>query len=72
MRDYMDMRATPPNRVTSPTWGSLPPCKQVHRDAFPGIYILLTKKRSEDLSSVVVSAVVVVDRFSDQRCRLLT
>ena len=41
----MDRRATPPNRVTSPTWGSLPPCKQVHRDAFPGIYILLTKNR---------------------------
>ena len=31
-------------------WSSLPPCKQVHRDAFPGIYILLTKNRSEDLS----------------------
>ena len=47
----MDRRATPPNRVTSPTWGSLPPCKQVHRDAFPGIFIPLTKDRSEDLSS---------------------
>ena len=51
MRDYMDRRATPPNRVTSPTWGPLPPCKQVHRDAFPGIFIPLTKNRSEDLSS---------------------
>ena len=47
----MDRRATPPNRVTSPTWGPLPPCKQVHRDAFPGIFIPLTKNRSEDLSS---------------------
>ena len=28
MRDYMDRRATPPKRVTSPTWGPLPPCKQ--------------------------------------------
>ena len=28
MRDYMDRRVTPPKRVTSPTWGSRPPCKQ--------------------------------------------
>ena len=28
MRDYMDKRDTPPKRVNSPTWGSLPPCKQ--------------------------------------------
>ena len=29
MRDYMDKRVTPPKRVTSPTWGPPPPCKQV-------------------------------------------
>ena len=28
MRDYMDRRVTPPKRVTSPSWGPLPPCKQ--------------------------------------------
>ena len=28
MRYYMDRRFTPPKRVTSPTWGSPPPCKQ--------------------------------------------
>ena len=28
-RDYMDKRVTPPKRVTSPTWGPPPPCKQV-------------------------------------------
>ena len=28
MRDYMDRRVTPPKRVTSPTWGLPPPCKQ--------------------------------------------
>ena len=28
MRDYMDRRVTPPKRVTSLTWGPLPPCKQ--------------------------------------------
>ena len=27
MRDYMDKRDTPPKRVTSPIWGSVPPCK---------------------------------------------
>ena len=28
MRDYMDMRVTPPKRVTTPTWDPQPPCKQ--------------------------------------------
>ena len=28
MRYYMDRRVTPPKRVTSPTWGTPPPCKQ--------------------------------------------
>ena len=28
MRDYMDRRATPPKRVTSPISGTPPPCKQ--------------------------------------------
>ena len=27
-RDCMDRRVTPPSRVTSPTWGPPPPCKQ--------------------------------------------
>ena len=29
IRDYMNRRVTPPKRVTSPTWGLLPLCKQV-------------------------------------------
>ena len=28
MRDHMDRLVTTPNQVTSPTWGSPPPCKQ--------------------------------------------
>ena len=28
MRDCMDRRVTPPTRVTSPTWGPPPSCKQ--------------------------------------------
>ena len=28
MRGYMDRPVTPPERVTSPTWGPPPPCKQ--------------------------------------------
>ena len=28
MRNYMDRRVTPPKRVSSPTWGPSPPCKQ--------------------------------------------
>ena len=31
MKDYMDRRVTPPERVASPTWGSPPPYKQVLR-----------------------------------------
>ena len=60
----MDRRTTPPNRVTSPTWGSLPPCKQVHRDAFPGIFIPLTKNRSEDLSSSSSSSLHLLSLLS--------
>ena len=29
IRDYMDRGVTPPKRVTSPTWGPPPACKQV-------------------------------------------
>ena len=32
MREYMDWRLTPPKRVTSPTWGPPPPCKQALRN----------------------------------------
>ena len=28
MRDYMGRPVTPPKRITSPTWGPPPPCKQ--------------------------------------------
>ena len=28
MRGYMEKRVTPPKRVTSPSWGPPPPCKQ--------------------------------------------
>ena len=28
IRDYMDWRVTPSTRITSPTWGPPPPCKQ--------------------------------------------
>ena len=33
-RDYMDRRVTPPKRVTSPTWGPPPPCKQALSKTF--------------------------------------
>ena len=31
MIDYMDRRVTPPKRVTLPTWGPPPPCKEALR-----------------------------------------
>ena len=36
IRDYMDRRVTQPKRVTSPTWGTSPPCKQALNRA-PGV-----------------------------------
>ena len=33
MRDYMERRVTPARRVTSPTWGPPPPCKQALNQA---------------------------------------
>ena len=39
MRDYMDRRVTPPKRVTSPTWGSPPPCKK----ALGALHLDITK-----------------------------
>ena len=38
IRDYMDRRVTPPKRVTSPTWGPPPPCKQALRRLLPFKY----------------------------------
>ena len=40
IRDYMDKRVTPPKRVTSPTWGPPPPCKQaLSHEFFSKIYV---------------------------------
>ena len=36
IRDYMDRRVTTPKRVTSPTWGPPPPCKQALTKPFAG------------------------------------
>ena len=33
----MERRVTPPRRVTSPTWGPPPPCKQALRSTVEGI-----------------------------------
>ena len=40
MRDYMDRRVTPRKRVTSPTWGPPPPCKQALQPRHPGLRFL--------------------------------
>ena len=48
MRDYMDRRATPPKRVTSPIWGTPPPCKWALNITNMGCLTMLfsMKKRS--------------------------
>ena len=42
IRDCMDRRVTPPKRVTSPSWGPPPPCKQALRilSLIPFLFIL--------------------------------
>ena len=35
MKDYMNRRVTQPKRVTSPTWGPPPPCKQALSLSWP-------------------------------------
>ena len=40
IRNYMDRRVTPLRRVTSPTWGPPPPCKQALRQSKNGITCL--------------------------------
>ena len=47
MRNYMDRRVTPPKRVTSPTLGPPPPCKQaltllLFFDVFVAVAFVLT------------------------------
>ena len=37
MRDCMDRRVTRPKRVTLPTWGPPPPCKQALRPCLHGV-----------------------------------
>ena len=41
MRDYRDRRVTPPERVTSPSWGPPPPCKQALNGSMNKDYTLL-------------------------------
>ena len=43
MRDCMDRRVTPPKRVTSPTWGPPPPCKQALRFGPPMNHVAFLK-----------------------------
>ena len=46
MRDYMDKRVTPSKRVTSPTWGPPPPCKQALNQHLSGRLHNLTSLRN--------------------------
>ena len=50
MRDCMDRRVTPPKRVTSPTWGPPPPCKQALR-LCPHVSVFVWKRNFFSLFS---------------------
>ena len=49
MRDYMDKRVTPPKRVTSPTWGHPPPCKQALRSFVLRYLVIAPNSNTEKL-----------------------
>ena len=53
MRDYMDRRATPPKRVTSPNWGLPPACKQALN--FLRLLFILVGKKPVHRSSIFSS-----------------
>ena len=61
IRDYMDRRVTPPKRVTSPSWGPPPPCKQaltsrnflVTRFELPLIFTLVAASTSHFLTAAI-------------------
>ena len=48
MRDYIDRRVIPPKRITSPTWGPPPSCKQALRPR-PQVSIFALKTKSFSL-----------------------
>ena len=50
----MDRRITPPKRVTSPTWGLPPPCKQAL--SFPALrlnFVLVEIQKVYEINSVL-------------------
>ena len=59
MRNYMDKSVTPPQQVTSPTWGPPPPCKQFLRNE---------KESGADMLPGIVSGILNRD-FKIQRCQ---
>ena len=46
MRECMDRRVTPPKRVTSPTWGPPPPCKQALKRQTSQLHIIFMEELS--------------------------
>ena len=58
MRNYMDRWVIPPQKVSSPTWGSPPPCKQVLRNE---------KESGADMLLVIVSGILNRDHIQIQK-----
>ena len=63
MRDYTDRRVTPPKRVTSPTWGPPPPCKQTLR-----IYLCLSRDFVNQHACFCCSIYVETAQNSREEC----
>ena len=48
MREYMNSRVTPPKRITSPTWGPPPLCKQALKELVERICLKVKAFPSRD------------------------
>ena len=67
MRDHMDRRVTPPERVTSPSWGPPPPCKQAligSALALSEIKKVCCKPNHSSLSSMIIEAAFLWHKFT--------
>ena len=64
MRDCVDRRVTPPERVTSPTWGSPPPCKQA-RDSWPNYHLNHLPQRGRDFDTTITFNASTGEQYCD-------
>ena len=61
----MDRRVTPPKRVTSPIWGTLPPCKQTLSVAWKAWKLILTSPSFSSVDELKQPEIILCKKFQD-------